>query len=139
MKKLTKDQFNALGTEKQVKYINELSNLYSNRDFVKYGIDDEYPLDIDSDTEIENIYDYLLDLDKEFTDLHNVCFVESFSDLLDEYIKCAGIKKSYLHEKLDITNATFIRKTNTMTFTQTELQTLREVLNLTNDEFLRMF
>lgn len=75
MKKLTRDEFLELTFDNQVEYINKLSNLYNGCDFVK--VEDRFTaIDIDSDEEIENLFDYLLDLNYEYTDLHNKCFAD---------------------------------------------------------------
>lgn len=72
--KLTKDQFNKLSESEQIDYINELGNFYCDCDLVEKA--DVSVIDLDSDTEIENLFDYLLDLNAEGTDLQGHCFIE---------------------------------------------------------------
>lgn len=77
MKKLTKDEFYWLSTKEQVKYINELSNLYSYYDWV-YINDNDDVIDVDSDEVIDDVYDYLLSIHCEYIgcDLYGKCFAD---------------------------------------------------------------
>ena len=75
MNKLTKEEFYVLSTEKQVKYINKLSNTYSHGDWLVYKDGGYY--DVDFFEEVEDLYEYLVDIDvMEGCDLYQKCFKE---------------------------------------------------------------
>lgn len=78
MNKLTKEEFYVLSTEKQVKYINELSNEYSHGDWVKYDKENNKVVDTDIGEEIEDLYEHLTDIHYvyEGCDLYQKCFKE---------------------------------------------------------------
>lgn len=209
MRKLTKEQFNKLSESEQIDYINELGNFYSDCDLVEKA--DVSVIDLDSDTEIENLFDYLLDLDTEGTDLQGHCFIEievhsegieevcgslmlmckvkegstthtmvgehvnvlldeqldcdsniihnedRFSEdtkieilaqlrnivraeLLSYYINQSGLKVNFLIDKLGINRTTYYRKIeNDFNFSRSELMTIKEVLRLSDEDFLKLF
>jgi hypothetical protein len=75
MNKLTKEEFYVLSTQKQFKYINELSNEYSHGDWLvcKNGA----YFDVDIFEEIEDLYEYLIDINvMDGCDLYQKCFKE---------------------------------------------------------------
>lgn len=77
MTKLTKEEFYVLSTEKQVKYINELSNEYSHGDWLKYDKDNNEYIDVDCSEVIDDLYEYLIDINvMEGCDLYQKCFKE---------------------------------------------------------------
>lgn len=201
MRKLTKEQFNKLSESEQIDYINELGNFYCDCDLVEKA--DVAVIDLDSDTEIENLFDYLLDLDTEGTDLQGRCFadgaelieeiitdniiniddydtVQDFLEsikqalcdgeflasldtneatveqaysmldnneyeldkgiILNHFIDKSGLKVNFLIEKLGINKTTYYRKIyNDFNFSRAELMRIKEVLHLTNEEFLKLF
>lgn len=202
MRKLTKDQFNKLSESEQIDYINELGNFYCDCDLVEKV--DVAVIDLDSDTEIENLFDYLLDLDTEGTDLQGRCFADDGAELIEEiitdnirniddydtvadflesikqalcdgeylatldtdestveqaysmldngdykldkgiilnhFIDKSGLKVNFLIEKLGINRTTYYRKIeNDFNFSRSELMTIKEVLHLTDEEFLKLF
>lgn len=209
MRKLTKEQFNKLSESEQIDYINELGNFYCDCDLVEKA--DVAVIDLDSDTEIENLFDYLLELNAEGTDLQGHCFleIEVYSEgieevcgslmlmckvkegstthtmvgehvnvLLDEQLDCdsniihnedrfdedakieilaqlrkivraellsyyinqSGLKVNFLIDKLGINRTTYYRKIeNDFNFSRSELMTIKEVLRLSDEDFLKLF
>lgn len=93
---LSKEDFHALGDEAQVEYINYFARMFSGNDWINivkgseeelmdyygeryYKEDNQYDCefeDIDSNTPIEDLFDYATDVNFEWTDLHNRLFLE---------------------------------------------------------------
>lgn len=73
-KKLTKAQFYELWDYEQVHYINNLSNYYSNGDFVELKEGDV--IDLVTGEVIEDVFEYLLNLNNEPTEFQGKCFCE---------------------------------------------------------------
>lgn len=62
------------------------------------------------------------------------------SDLFEEKIKKSGIKKRILLEKLGITYPTLRRKSKNLSeFNAGEIETLCDILNLTQEEAISIF
>ena len=69
---ITKDEFLDLTDTEAVQYLNEVSNFLDMGDIVK--IKDGKIYDLDSDTEIENLFDYALTLHREVVDYEGWIF-----------------------------------------------------------------
>lgn len=60
--------------------------------------------------------------------------------ILNHFIDKSGLKVSFLIDKLGINKTTYYRKIeNDFNFSRSELMTIKEVLRLTDEDFLKLF
>ena len=74
MKLLTRDEFLSLTDREQANYLNDLA-VFLGTDKLTYEKDDQI-YDRDSDTVIEDLFDYALDLNYDATDFENKVFAD---------------------------------------------------------------
>ena len=74
MKLLTRDEFLSLTDREQANYLNDLA-VFLGTDKPTYEKDDQI-YDRDSDTVIEDLFDYALDLNYDATDFENKVFAD---------------------------------------------------------------
>ena len=75
MKTLTKDEFLKLDTIEQMDYINEHAQKYNGREWLYIG-DNNDIYDVDNNQEVNNLFDYALDMYYEATDLQGKLFLD---------------------------------------------------------------
>lgn len=206
---ISKAEFAKMDCTGQFYYVEELSRFYTGNSYLY--TENEKIIDVDSKEIViadrfkvdASLYDYLLDLNIEGTDLQGRCFADG-AELIDEiitdniinideydtvadflesikqalcdgeylvtldtdeatveqaysmldnneyeldkgiilnhFIDKSGLKVNFLIGKLGINKTTYYRKIyNDFNFSRAELMTIKEVLHLTDEEFLKLF
>lgn len=101
-------------------------------DSIKLALEDgEFISTLDSNEDIINIA---------YSMLENKAYKLDKGVILNHFIDKSGLKKGSVYEILGMNNSTFIRKIeNNFNFSHAELVKIKEVLNLSDEDFLKLF